>query len=80
MARHKGSVGKIGETFRLRIISEDGTTSRQISEIYFPNDGPGSTYLSRRRAEAPPDGWDSSATSAGSMPRATSISATGSPT
>jgi bile acid-coenzyme A ligase len=60
---HKGSVGKIGETARLRIIGEDGNdvTPGETGEIYFlPNDGPGSTYHylgadPKRR----PDGWES---------------------
>jgi bile acid-coenzyme A ligase len=60
---HKGSVGKIGETARLRIIGEDGNdvASGETGEIYFlPNDGPGSTYHylgaePKRRA----DGWES---------------------
>ena len=53
---HKGSVGKIGETARLRIIGEDGNdvAPGETGEIYFlPNDGTGSTSLSWRRAEAP---------------------------
>ena len=60
---HKGSVGKIGETCRLRIIGEDGkdVAPGETGEIYFlPNDGPGSTYHylgaePKRRA----DGWES---------------------
>jgi bile acid-coenzyme A ligase len=60
---HKGSVGKIGETARLRIIGEDGNdvAPGETGEIYFlPNDGPGSTYHylgaePKRRA----DGWES---------------------
>ena len=54
---HRGSVGKIGETARLRIIGEDGNevATGETGEIYFlPNDGAGSHLsLSRRRAEAP---------------------------
>jgi bile acid-coenzyme A ligase len=60
---HKGSVGKIGETARLRIIGEDGNdvAPGETGEIYFlPNDGPGSTYHylgaePKRRS----DGWES---------------------
>ena len=60
---HKGSVGKIGETARLRIIGEDGNdvAPGETGEIYFlPNDGTGSTYHylgaePKRRA----DGWES---------------------
>ncbi|WP_342709223.1 AMP-binding protein [Bradyrhizobium sp. B124] len=60
---HKGSVGKIGETARLRIIGEDGNdvAPGETGEIYFlPNDGAGSTYhylgASPKRR---PDGWES---------------------
>jgi bile acid-coenzyme A ligase len=60
---HRGSVGKIGETARLRIIGEDGNevATGETGEIYFlPNDGAGSTYHylgaePKRRA----DGWES---------------------
>ncbi|CAN7714429.1 AMP-binding protein [Bradyrhizobium sp. LjRoot220] len=60
---HKGSVGKIGETARLRIIGEDGNevATGETGEIYFlPNDGAGCTYHylgaePKRRA----DGWES---------------------
>jgi bile acid-coenzyme A ligase len=60
---HKGSVGKIGETSRLRIIGDDGqdVAPGENGEIYFlPNDGPGTTYHylgaePKRRA----DGWES---------------------
>ncbi len=60
---HKGSVGKIGETAKLRIIGEDGNDvpTGETGEIYFlPNDGAGSTYhylgaAPKRRA----DGWES---------------------
>ena len=60
---HRGSVGKIGETSRLRIIGEDGNdvAPGETGEIYFlPNDGAGSTYHylgaePKRRA----DGWES---------------------
>ncbi|KWV60132.1 acid--CoA ligase [Bradyrhizobium macuxiense] len=60
---HKGSVGKIGETAKLRIIGEDGNdvAPGQTGEIYFlPNDGAGTTYhylgaAPKRR----PDGWES---------------------
>jgi bile acid-coenzyme A ligase len=60
---HRGSVGKIGDTSRLRIIGEDGNdvAPGETGEIYFlPNDGAGSTYHylgaePKRRA----DGWES---------------------
>ena len=60
---HKGSVGKIGVTARLRIIGEDGNdvAPGETGEIYFlPNDGAGSTYHylgagPKRRS----DGWES---------------------
>lgn len=60
---HRGSVGKILETSRLRIIGEDGNDVPvgETGEIYFlPNDGAGSTYHylgadPKRRA----DGWES---------------------
>ncbi|GEM_PF-46727 len=60
---HKGSVGKIGDTARLRIIGEDGNdvTPGETGEIYFlPNEGAGSTYHylgaePKRRS----DGWES---------------------
>ena len=60
---HKGSVGRIGETSKLRIIGEDGqdVPTGETGEIYFlPNDGVGSTYHylgaePKRRA----DGWES---------------------
>ena len=44
---HRGSVGKIAETSRLRIIGEDGNevATGETGEIYFlPNDGAGCTY------------------------------------
>jgi bile acid-coenzyme A ligase len=60
---HKGSVGKIGDTARLRIVGEDGNEvpTGETGEIYFlPNDGAGTTYHylgaePKRRA----DGWES---------------------
>lgn len=60
---HRGSVGKILETSRLRIIGEDGNDVPvgETGEIYFlPNDGAGCTYHylgadPKRRA----DGWES---------------------
>ena len=63
MAGAQGSVGKIGDTCRLRIIGEDGNDVAvgETGEIYFlPNDGAGSTYHylgaePKRRA----DGWES---------------------
>jgi bile acid-coenzyme A ligase len=60
---HKGSVGKIGETAKLRIIGEDGNDVPvgQIGEIYFlPNDGAGSTYhYLGAEPKRRPDGWES---------------------
>ncbi|MBA2400402.1 MAG: AMP-binding protein [Bradyrhizobium sp.] len=60
---HRGSVGKIAETSRLKIIGEDGkeVATGESGEIYFlPNDGAGSSYHylgaePKRRA----DGWES---------------------
>jgi bile acid-coenzyme A ligase len=60
---HKGSVGKIGATARLRIIGKDGNdvAPGETGEIYFlPNEGPGTTYHylgaePKRRS----DGWES---------------------
>src|SRR3954451_7747874 len=60
---HRGSVGKIGETCRLRIIGEDGNdvATGETGEIYFlPNEGAGTSYHylgaePKRRA----DGWES---------------------
>ena len=60
---HKGSVGKIGETSRLRIIGEDGNdvAPGESGEIYFlPNDGAGSTYhYLGAEPKRRPDGWES---------------------
>ena len=61
--QHKGSVGKIDETCKLRILGPDGNDvpPGESGEIYFlPADGPGSTYHylgaePKRRA----DGWES---------------------
>ncbi|MEY9822985.1 acyl-CoA synthetase (AMP-forming)/AMP-acid ligase II [Bradyrhizobium japonicum] len=60
---HKGSVGKIGEMARLRIVGEDGkdVAPGETGEIYFlNNDGKDATYHylgaePKRRA----DGWES---------------------
>jgi bile acid-coenzyme A ligase len=60
---HRGSVGKIDESCRLRIIGPDGNevAAGESGEIYFlPNDGAGTTYHylgaePKRRA----DGWES---------------------
>jgi bile acid-coenzyme A ligase len=60
---HKGSVGKILDSSKLRIIGEDGNDVPlgETGEIYFlPNDGAGSTYHylgadPKRRT----DGWES---------------------
>ncbi|MBI5261614.1 MAG: AMP-binding protein [Bradyrhizobium sp.] len=60
---HKGSVGKIGDTARLRILGPDGkdVAPGETGEIYFlPNDGAGTTYHylgaePKRRT----DGWES---------------------
>ena len=60
---HKGSVGKIGETSRLRIIGDDGNdvAPGESGEIYFlPNDGAGSTYhYLGAEPKRRPDGWES---------------------
>jgi bile acid-coenzyme A ligase len=60
---HKGSVGKIGDTCRLRIIGEDGNdvAPGETGEIYFlPNDGAGSTYhYLGAEPKRRPDGWES---------------------
>src|SRR6202011_1936675 len=60
---HRGSVGKIGETSRLRIIGEDGNdvAPGETGEIYFlPNDGVGSTYhYLRAEPKRRADGWES---------------------
>ena len=60
---HKGSVGKIGDTARLRIIGEDGNDVAvgETGEIYFlPNDGAGTTYhYLGAEPKRRPDGWES---------------------
>jgi len=60
---HRGSVGRIGETSRLRIIGEDGNdvAPGETGEIYFlPNDGAGSTYhYLGAEPKRRPDGWES---------------------
>ena len=60
---HKGSVGKIDEACRLRIIGEDGNdvAPGESGEIYFlPNDGAGSTYhYLGAEPKRRPDGWES---------------------
>ena len=60
---HKGSVGKIGETSRLRIIGEDGNdvAPGETGEIYFlPSDGAGTTYhYLGAEPKRRPDGWES---------------------
>lgn len=60
---HKGSVGKIGETARLRIIGEDGNdvAPGETGEIYFlPNEGAGTTYhYLGAEPKRRPDGWES---------------------
>ena len=60
---HRGSVGKIGETARLRIIGEDGNdvAPGETGEIYFlPNDGVGTTYhYLGAEPKRRPDGWES---------------------
>src|SRR6266480_5067500 len=59
----RGSVGKIGETCRLRIIGEDGNdvAAGETGEIYFlPTDGAGSTYhYLGAEPKRRPDGWES---------------------
>jgi bile acid-coenzyme A ligase len=60
---HRGSVGKIGEGSRLRIIGEDGNdvAPGATGEIYFlPNDGPGVSYhYLGAEPKRRPDGWES---------------------
>jgi acyl-CoA synthetase (AMP-forming)/AMP-acid ligase II len=60
---HRGSVGRIGDTCRLRIIGADGNdvAPGETGEIYFlPNDGPGSTYhYLGAEPKRSPDGWES---------------------
>jgi bile acid-coenzyme A ligase len=60
---HKGSVGKIGETSRLRIVGEDGNdvAPGETGEIYFlPSDGAGTTYhYLGAEPKRRPDGWES---------------------
>jgi bile acid-coenzyme A ligase len=60
---YPGSVGKIGETSRLRIIGEDGNEvpTGETGEIYFlPNDGAGSSYhYLGAEPKRRPDGWES---------------------
>ena len=60
---HRGSVGKIGEGSRLRIIGEDGNdvAPGETGEIYFlPDDGPGVTYhYLGAEPKRRPDGWES---------------------
>jgi len=60
---HRGSVGKIGESSRLRIIGEDGNdvAPGETGEIYFfPTDGAGSTYhYLGAEPKRRPDGWES---------------------
>jgi bile acid-coenzyme A ligase len=60
---HRGSVGKIGEAAKLRIIGEDGNdvAPGETGEIYFlPNDGVGTTYhYLGAEPKRRPDGWES---------------------
>jgi len=60
---HRGSVGRIGDTCRLRIIGTDGNdvAPGETGEIYFlPNDGPGTTYhYLGAEPKRRPDGWES---------------------
>ncbi|HSV15055.1 MAG TPA: AMP-binding protein, partial [Tepidisphaeraceae bacterium] len=60
---HRGSVGKIGDTSRLKIVGEDGNevATGETGEIYFlPNDGAGSTYhYLGAEPKRRPDGWES---------------------
>jgi bile acid-coenzyme A ligase len=60
---HRGSVGKILESSKLRIIGEDGNDvpTGETGEIYFlPNDGAGSTYhYLGAEPKRRPDGWES---------------------
>jgi bile acid-coenzyme A ligase len=60
---HKGSVGKIDESCRLRIIGEDGNdvAAGESGEIFFlPNEGAGATYhYLGAEPKRRPDGWES---------------------
>ncbi|WP_315743866.1 MULTISPECIES: AMP-binding protein [unclassified Bradyrhizobium] len=60
---HKGSVGKIDESCKLRIIGPDGNdvAPGESGEIYFlPEDGPGTTYhYLGAEPKRRPDGWES---------------------
>ncbi|HEU0151696.1 MAG TPA: AMP-binding protein, partial [Bradyrhizobium sp.] len=60
---HRGSVGKIDESCRLRIIGPDGNdvAPGESGEIFFlPNDGAGCTYhYLGAEPKRRPDGWES---------------------
>jgi bile acid-coenzyme A ligase len=60
---HKGSVGKIAETARLRVIGQDGNdvAPGETGEIYFlPNEGVGTTYhYLGAEPKRLSDGWES---------------------
>jgi bile acid-coenzyme A ligase len=61
--QHKGSVGKIDESCKLRVIDADGkdVASGESGEIFFlPNDGAGCTYhYLGAEPKRRPDGWES---------------------
>src|SRR6201996_6445370 len=61
--QHKGSVGKIDESCKLRIIGADGNevVPGESGEIFFlPNDGAGCTYhYLGAEPKRRPDGWES---------------------
>jgi bile acid-coenzyme A ligase len=61
--QHRGSVGKIDETCKLRIIGSDGrdVAPGESGEIFFlPNDGAGCTYhYLGAEPKRRPDGWES---------------------
>jgi bile acid-coenzyme A ligase len=61
--QHKGSVGKIDESCKLRILGPDGkdVAPGESGEIFFlPNDGAGSTYhYIGAEPKRRPDGWES---------------------
>ena len=82
---HRGSVGRIGETARLRIIGEDGNEvadrAKPARSISCPMTAPAPPIIiSAPSRSAAPTAGNRSAISEGSMRKAISISATASPT